>query len=277
MPQRTTLEAYGAIIIAAVIALVQMPWWGLAALLLVLVTLVLDISFHAPMAARLEHRSKIIICLVAETVILLVGLRIVANQYHVDTSHEDLRASFFIEMHEANSFSVEYSFVNEGAAPVSISSLGLTAVMVNNRVDEPSANVNLCQSAHEITRLMMQLMDRAGLSEVANQDLTSKDYLPKNLMVDGSPWPSDIPIDIAGGKSRTVTATYGVDANDQARFNVIALCPVVEARDDIGLGGTAVCRGLLSARTATGLVTIRSAQRVRILPRTRDLLCPPAT
>jgi hypothetical protein len=115
-----------------------------------------------------------------------------------------------------------------------------------------------------------------GLSELSNQNVTSESYSPKDVQVDGGSWPRGAPIEIAPGKSRVVTATFDVDAGEQAKFNIMALCPVVEARNDIGVGGTAVCRGLVSVRTDVGLVAIRSAQRVRILPRTRDLLCPPA-
>jgi hypothetical protein len=276
MPERTTLEAFGGIIIAIAMAMVAMPWWAQALLLLALVTLVIDISFHAPVTARLAHGSKIIICVVSEAFILLIGVRIVANQYHVQTSHEDLRASFFIEMRDPSSFNVEYSFVNQGMEPASIDALGLTAIMASNRVDEPSANANLCQNANPITRLVTQLTDRLGLSEIANQDLNSASYPPKDVQVDGARWPGGAPIEIAAGKSRTVSATYEIGSNDQIKLNVLALCPVVEARDDIGLGGTAVCRGMVSVRTDIGLVAIRSAQRVRILPPTRDPLCPPA-
>jgi len=276
MPERTTLEAYGGIIIAIVLAMVSMPWWGAAALLLVLVTIVLDLSFHSPLTARFEHRSKIIICVVAEALILVGGVRIVANQFHAEASHEDLRASFFIEMRGASTFSVEYAFVNKGAAPVTVISIGLTGVLANNRVDEPSANANLCQNANTITLLLTQALDRLGVSEVANQDVTSVNYFPNDVQVDGASWPRGAPIEIAGGKSRSVTATYGIGPDELARFNVIALCPTVEAQNDIGVGGTAVCRGMVSVRTDVGLVAIRSAQRVRILPRTRDPLCPPA-
>jgi hypothetical protein len=276
MPTRSTLEAYGGIIIAAVLALVTMPWWAAAALLLVLVTIVLDLSFHSPLTARFEHRSKIIVCVISQALILVPGVRTVANQYHVEAAHEDLHASFFIEMRDTASFSVEYAFVNQGSEPASIISIGLTGIFANNRVDEPSANANLCESANAITRLMTQVFDQLGLSEVANQNLTSVSLFPKDLQVDGGSWPSGAPIEIAGGKSRTVTASYAVGSDEQTRFNVMALCPVVEARDDIGLGGTAVCRGLVSVRTDAGLVAIRSAQRVRILPHTRDPLCPPA-
>jgi hypothetical protein len=275
MPERTTLEAYGGIIIAIVLAMVSMPWWGAAALLLVLVTIVLDLSFHSPLTARFEHRSKIIICVVAEALILVGGVRIVANQFHAEASHEDLRASFFIEMRGASTFSVEYAFVNQGAAPVTVISIGLTGVLANNRVDEPSANANLCQNANTITLLLTQALDRLGVSEVANQDVTSVNYFPNDVQVDGASWPRGAPIEIAGGKSRSVTATYGIGPDELARFNVIALCPTVEAQNDIGVGGTAVCRGMVSVRTDVGLVAIRSAQRVRILPRTRDPLCPP--
>ena len=276
MPQRSTLEAYGAIIIAIVLAMVSMPWWGMAALLLVLATLVLDLSFHSPLTARFEHRTKIIVCVVAQALILVPGVLTVANRFHVEASHEDLQASFFIEMRDASTFRVEYSFVNQGLAPASIISIGLDAILANNRVDAPSANANLCQNAHLITRLLTQAADRLGLSELSNQNVTSESYSPKDVQVEGASWPRGAPIEIAGGKSRVATATYEIDAGEQAKFNVLALCPTVEARNDIGLGGTAVCRGLVSVRTDVGLVAIRSAQRVRILPRTRDLLCPPA-
>jgi hypothetical protein len=276
MPERTTLEAFGGIIIAVVLALVSMPWWGVAALLLALVTIVLDLSFHSPLTARFEHRSKIIVCVVAEALILVPGVRTVANQYHVEASHEDLRASFFIEMRGVSSFNVEYAFVNQGSGPATVISIALTGILANNRVDEPSANASLCQNAHAVTLLLTQAADRLGLSEVANQNVTSESYSPKDVQVDGAPWPRGAPIEIAGGRGRSVTATYDIDAGEQAKYNVMALCPTVEARDDIGLGGTAVCRGMVSVRTDVGLVAIRSAQRVRILPRTRDLLCPPA-
>jgi hypothetical protein len=114
------------------------------------------------------------------------------------------------------------------------------------------------------------------LSEVANRDVTKESQAPKEVMVDGAAWPAGAPIEIAPGKERMVSASYDLDPNAIARYNVMALCPVVEAHDDNGVGGTAVCRGLLSVRTDVGLVAIRAAQRVRILPRTRDPLCPPA-
>src|SRR5579871_1927357 len=162
MPERTTLEAYGGIIIAIVLAMVQMPWWGEAALLLVLITIVLDLSFHGPLTARLERRSKIIVCMVSEALVLVPGVYTVANQYHVVASHEDLRASFFIEMRDASTFSVEISFVNQGAEPASITSIGLTAILASNRVDAPSANADLCQDAHTVTRLMTQALQKLG-------------------------------------------------------------------------------------------------------------------
>jgi hypothetical protein len=275
MPERTTLEAYGGIIIAIVMVMASLPWWGNAALLLALVTIVLDLSFHSPLTARFEHRSKIIVCVVSQALVLLAGVPIVANQYHVETSREDLRASFFIEMREASSFKVEYMFVNQGPQPASIISVGLTAILASNRIDEPSANASLCESADPIRLRLTQLADRLGLSQVANQDLTSESYSPRDIQVDGGSWPRGAPIEIAGGKSRTVTATYDIDPNEQAKYNVMALCPAMEARDDIGLGGTAVCRGLVSVRTDVGLVAIRTAQQVRILPRPRGPLCPP--
>jgi hypothetical protein len=276
MPERSTLEAFGGIIIAIVLAMVSIPWWGAAALLLALVTIVLDLSFHSPLTARFEHRSKIIVCVVAQALILVPGVPTVANRYHAAASHEDLQASFFIEMRDASTFSVESSLFNQGLEPVSVTSIGLTGILANNRVDEPSANVNLCQNANFITRLLTQVGDRLGLSERSNQNVTSESYSPKDVQVDGGSWPRGAPIEIAPGKSRIATATFDIAAGEQAKFNVIALCPVVEARNDIGVGGTAVCRGMVSVRTDVGLVAIRSAQRVRILPRTRDLLCPPA-
>jgi hypothetical protein len=277
MPGRTRLEAYASIVIAIALAMVSMPWWAQAVLLLVLISFVIDISFHGPLTARLGRRAKIGVCLVSTTVILLIGLRSVFHQYHIETTHEDLRASFFIEMHEPNSFSIEYSFANEGRQPASINSIGLTAVMANNRTDEPASNINLCENANSPKLLMNQLLGRLGLSQLANESIKKETYGPKEIMVDGGPWPSGTPIAIEGGKSRTVSATYEIDPADQAKYNVLALCPVVEAHDDIGLGGTEVCRGLVSTRTDTGLVSIRAAERVRILPHTRAALCPSAS
>ncbi len=275
MPERTTLEAYAGILIAIVIAMVPMPWWGQAALLLVLITLVIDISFHAPFTARLDRRSKIAVCLVSAGLILMIGLQPVFQQYRIETSHEDLRATFFIEMHEPSSFDVEYSFSNEGRQPASINSVRLTAVMASNRIDEPASNVNLCENANAARLLMTQLLGRFGLSQSANGDIKTEIHIPKEVTVDGRPWPSSIPIAVEDGKSRTVSATYAIDQTDSERYNVIALCPVVEAYDDNGVGGTVVCRGLVSTQTDAGLVSVRAAQRVRILPRTRDALCPP--
>jgi hypothetical protein len=276
MPNRTLLEAYAGILVAIIMAMAQLSWWIEAALLLVLITLVIDISFHAPVMAPLELKSKIIVCLLSTSLILLIGVRAVAAQYHVDTSHEDLRASFYIQMKGASSFSIEYTFANNGGAPVSIGSIGLVAILANNRTDEPSANANLCERANPIRYWLGELADRTGLSEVANGDVTKQSEAPKDVMVDGAAWPAGAPIEIAPGKERMVSAAYELDPGAIAKYNVIALCPTVEAQDDIGVGGTAVCRGLLSARTDAGLVAIRAAQGVRILPRTRDPLCPAA-
>jgi hypothetical protein len=276
MPERTTLEAYASIIIAVLIAMLATPWWVQAILLLILITLVIDISFHAPMTAGLERGTKAVIGLVSAGLVALVGLRLVSNQYHVEASGENLLASFFIEMREANSFNVEYSFVNRGGGPASISSLGLTAILASNRADEPSANANLCENANPIRMLVTQLSVRLGLSEVANTAVRSQSYRPREISIDGRAWPADAPIEVAGGKERTVSATYDIDQADTVKYNVMALCPSVEAYDDVGLGGTATCRGLLSVRTGVGLVAIRAAGRVRILPHPRDLLCPPA-
>jgi hypothetical protein len=276
MSNRSLLEAYAGIIVAIVLAMAQLSWWIQAALLLVLISLVIDISFHAPLMASLELRSKIIVCLVSTSLILLIGVRAIAAQYHVETSHEDLRASFYIEMKGASSFNVEYSFANNGGAPASIGSIGLISIMANNRTDDPSANTNLCERANPVRFWLGELADRTGLSEVANRDVTKESQAPKEVMVDGAAWPAGAPIEIAPGKERMVSASYDLDPNAIARYNVMALCPVIEAHDDNGVGGTAVCRGLLSVRTDAGLVAIRAAQRVRILPRTRDPLCPPA-
>jgi hypothetical protein len=277
MPERTTLEAFGSIIIAIALAMISMPWWAQAVLLLVLISFVIDISFHGPLTARLGGRAKIGVCLVSATVILLIGLRSIFHQYHIEATHEDLRASFFIEMHEPSSFSIEYSFTNEGRQPAAINSIGLTAVMANNRTDEPVSNNNLCENANSAKLLVTQLLGRLGLSQLTNENIKKEAYSPKEIMVDGGPWPPGAPITVEGGKSRTVSATYAIDPTDQGKYNVIALCPMVEAYDDIGMGGTAVCRGLVSTRTDTGLVSIRAAERVRILPRTRDVLCPSAS
>jgi hypothetical protein len=277
MPERTTLEAFASIVIAIAITMVSMPWWAQAVLLLVLISFVIDISFHGPLTARLGGRAKIGVCLVSATVILLIGLRSVFHQYHIETTPEDLRASFFIEVHEPNSFSIEYSFANEGRQPASINSIGLTSVMANNRTEEPASNINLCENHNSAKLLVSHLLGLLGLSQLANESIKKETYGPKEIMVDGGPWPSGTTISVEGGKSRTLSATYAIDPTDQAKYNVIALCPVVEAYDDIGLGGTAVCRGLVSTRTDTGLVSIRAAERVRILPRTRDVLCPSAS
>ena len=275
MPNRTLLEAYACILVAIVLAMAQLSWWIEAALLLVLITFVIDISFHAPVMAPLDLRSRIVVCLVSTSLILLIGVRAVAAQYHIDTSHEDLRASFYIEMKGASSFSIEYTFTNNGGAGVSIGSIGLIAIMANNRTDEPSANANLCERASPIRYWLGELADRTGLSETANRDVTKESEAPKDVMVDGAAWPAGTPIEIPPGKERMVSAAYELDPNAVARYNVMALCPTVEAQDDIGVGGPVVCRGLLSVRTDVGLVAIRAAQRVRILPRTRDPLCPP--
>jgi hypothetical protein len=275
MPERTTLEAYASIILATAIALVT-SWWVQGVLLAVLITFVIDISFHSPLASRLDLRTKVIICLLSTALILVVGLRSVFNDYHVEASHENLLASFFVEMHDANSFNVEYSFFNQGGAAASIHSIGLAAILASNRTDEPSVNANLCENANPIRMLVTQLSVRLGLSEVANEAVTSESYRPKEILVDGAIWPPGRPIEVAAGKERMFSATYTIDPADPAKYNVMALCPTVEAYDDVGLGGTATCRGLLSSRSLAGLVAIRAAGRVRVLPRTRDLLCPPA-
>jgi hypothetical protein len=276
MPNRTLLEAYAGILVAIVIVMAELSWWVQAALLLVLISLVIDISFHAPLMAPLALQSKIIVCLLSTSLILFVGVRAVADQYHIDTSHEDLRASFYVEMKGTSSFSIEYMFVNNGGAGASIGSIGLVSIVANNRSDEPSANANLCERANPIRYWLGELADRTGLSEVANRDVTKESHAPKDVMVDGAAWPAGAPIEIAPGKERTVSAAYELDPSAVDKYNILALCPTVEARDDIGVGGTAVCRGLLSVRTDVGLVAVRAAQRVRILPRTRDPLCPPA-
>jgi hypothetical protein len=274
MPERTTLEAYASIIVAIAIALVT-SWWMTAVLLLVLITLVIDISFHAPFTARLERRSRAMIALVSSGVVFVVGLRLLSGQYHVAASNESLVASFFIEMHESNTFDVEYSFFNQGGDGASVSALGLAAIRASNHVDEPAANANLCENAHPIRMLVTQMEVRLHASEAANEAVTSESYRPTRIMVDGQAWPIDRPIEIAAGTQRTFSATYMV-GEAEAKFNVMALCPTLDAFDDAGLGGSVLCKGLLSVRSPAGLVAIRAAGRVRILPRTRDVLCPSA-
>jgi hypothetical protein len=275
MPERTTLEAYGSIVVAIVLATVSMSWWVQAVLLLVLCGFVVDISFHAPFTVRLNRTAQVGVCLVSVSVILLTGLGTVFRQYHVETS-EDLRASLFIEMRGPNGFNIEYSFANQGRQSASINSVGLVAVVENNWTDDPAKNVNLCENANSARLLVTQLLGRLGFSQMGNDSIKNETYRPKELSVDGEPWQSSSPIAVASGKSRTVSAVYDIDPTDSTKYNVIALCPVVEAYDDIGLGGTVVCKGLISTRTGEGLVSIRAAERVRILPRTRDPLCPSA-
>jgi hypothetical protein len=274
MPERATLEAYASIILAMALVLVG-SWWIQAILLLVLITLVIDISFHAPLTSRLERSSRIIICLVATAFILLVGLRSISRQYHVEASHENLLAAFFIEAREGNTYNVEYSFFNQGGAPASINSIGLAAILARNYVDEPAANMNLCENVSPVRMLVTQVAVRLRLSEVANEAVASESYRPKEITVDGASWTPDMPIEVGAGRERMVSATYAIDQTDPTKYNVMALCPSVEAYDDAGLGGTATCRGLISVRTGAGLVAIRAAGRVRILPRTHDFLCPP--
>jgi hypothetical protein len=276
MLDRFTLEFYASVVIAIAIALVSMPWWAQAAFFLILCGFIVDISFHAPWMVRHNRFARAGVCLVSVGLVLSVGIRSVLAQYHIETSHEDLRASFFIETRGENRFNIEYSFVNEGKHSASISSVGLTEVVESNRIDEPESNVNLCANANSARLLITRLLGHLGLANLGSDGIKSQTYSPKELSVDGKPWQSDAPIAVEGGESRTISAIYEIDPTDPTKYNVMALCPVVEAYDDIGLGGTTVCKGMVLTRTEEKLSSVRSAERVRILPHARDVLCPSA-
>jgi hypothetical protein len=195
-------------------------------------------------------------------------------------SDEDLRVSFEVFVRPPNTIEVRHIFLNLGKQSALIGSFGLFEV---SEEESPHAEVaddlGLCDNVGTKFLQIVQLMGGLGFSisgKSEGKDTTNSLYGPTKLIVDGKDWTVGGPIEVEGGKSRTISSVFSFDQSRVAKFKVTAWCPVIATLNLAGVGDSVICKGMVWKKETTSQATSRSTKRFRILPHPTDAACPSA-
>lgn len=187
---------------------------------------------------------------------------------------QDLRVSFHIPMAVPSNPAITFTFQNLGRHPAAVRGVGLLVIADNPTVISDSDNIDLCDKV-DPTALKPPDQITAQGTPISDAAQKREEYAPVSRSVGGNPQTNATTIDIAGGQSLAIAATFKTDAQQMKGYSNQVFCPVVWLAQ-AGHDSTAVCQGFAMATNNGGMSNTIVARQFRILPASPGASCPTA-
>jgi len=185
---------------------------------------------------------------------------------------QDLRVSFHIPIASPSNPAIAFTFRNLGRQPAAVHGVGLLAIADNPPIVNDSDNIDLCDKVDPATLKPPDQLTAQG-TPLGNAGQKREEYAPVSLSVGGKPQSPAAAIDIAGGQSLAIAATFKTDTQQMQGSTNQVFCPVVWLAQ-AGLGSAAVCQGFAMATVNGGMSNTIVARQFRLLPAPVGVSCP---
>lgn len=206
-------------------------------------------------------------------VVLLGGAALVAVWVKERRPAEDLRVSFHIPIANPGNPAIGYRLQNLGRRPALVRGVGLLVIAGNPPIINDSDNIDLCDKVDAAALKPPGQITPQGVP-IGAADQKREEYAPLSLSVAGEAWTADSPIEIAGGQSLSVSATFRTDPQQAKDQGNRVFCPVVWLDRAAPGSGAAVCQGFALAMNNGGVSNTIVARQFQILPGSPGASCP---
>jgi hypothetical protein len=187
---------------------------------------------------------------------------------------QDLRVSFHIPVAAPSNPAITFTFQNLGRQPAGVRGVGLLLIADNPPVISDSDNIDLCDKV-DATALKPPDQITAHGTLISDAGQKREEYAPVSQSAGGKPQTPATAIDIAGGQSLAIAATFKTDTQQTQGFNNQVFCPIVWLAQ-AGHDSTAVCQGFAMATNNGGMSNTIVARQFRILPASPGASCSTA-
>ncbi len=205
--------------------------------------------------------------------VLLGGAALVVLWVKERRPAEDLRVSFHIPIANPSNPAIGYRLQNRGRRPAVVRGVGLLEIAGNPAIINDSDNIDLCDKVDAKTLRPPSQITPQGV-EINAADQKREEYAPISISVAGKSWTSDSPIEIAGGQSVSVSATFKTDPQQAQGQGNQVFCPVVWLDREAPGSGVAVCQGFAMAMNNGGVSNTIVARQFQIHSASPVASCP---
>jgi hypothetical protein len=206
-----------------------------------------------------------------------IGGEGIALYLHYYSNGENLSASFKIEETTPQQLNIDYTIRNFGKQSALVSGVGLLEIVGLSQRDNPQ---NFCDEVSgrdlAVIQIGQNMMGRN--SQVGDAALKKSLYMPVMITVEGKRFDFKNSLEIEATKTRTVSATFFLDATHTKDADTLVICPLISTLDAKNVADTAICRGASTRVSMTTFYfdtsTAFTHEQFRLLPHSVKPSCP---